>query len=306
MLSIGVVARQTGIEIGTLRKWESRYGFPKPLRRESGHRYYRDTDVENLLLIARRVATGERVGKVIREFNGPAPLPSRVPRLATANSQTAKIIAAAAAALLGDHVTVLEAVLAKALRQRSMPAFVEEVAAPLTHLVGEYWALGKLPIHGEHLYAAILDNLLAQAANRCETAHGQPAVLLTTLTGEQHTLGLSMAHAVLSDAGIASLKFPTGLPIPDIVAAAKAYRVAVVGISVGFHYSPRMLRAAIWQLRADLPAEIALWLGGSGMNQVCEIPAGARVIASMVQLLEVCQAISLPHLQPLRKARSTS
>jgi hypothetical protein len=115
-----------------------------------------------------------------------------------------------------------------------------------------------------------------------------------------------MVHAVLADAGVSNLMFPAGLPLPDIVAAAKAYRVEVVGLSASFHYSPRMLGAAIRQLRADLPADVALWLGGSGINQVCTLPAGANFIATMYQLLDACQSSSLLVQQPQRKARSAS
>jgi DNA-binding transcriptional MerR regulator/methylmalonyl-CoA mutase cobalamin-binding subunit len=304
MLSIGVVARQTGIEIGTLRKWESRYGFPKPSRRDSGHRYYGDTDVENLLAIARRIAAGERVGTVIREMAGGKASLAHVPHLARKNAVSGKIIAAAASALLDNNVAGLASVMENALQQHSKPEFVEDIAAPLTRLVGEYWARGKLPIHAEHLYSAILDSLLARAVKRSPAAQKRPKILLTTLAGEQHTLGLSMAHAVLGDAGVTSLMFPAGLPLPDIVAAANAYRVEVVGLSASFHYSPRMLGAAIRQLRADLPGEVSLWLGGSGMNKVCALPAGAIVIATMYQLLDACQSRSLHVQQPLRKSRS--
>jgi DNA-binding transcriptional MerR regulator/methylmalonyl-CoA mutase cobalamin-binding subunit len=304
MLSIGVVARQTGIEIGTLRKWETRYGFPKPLRRHSGHRYYGDTDVEKLLLVARRIAAGERVGQVIRDLIGGKASRTLIAQPATTNSPAAAIIAAAASTLLGNNVTGLKSVLEKALVERSVPAFVEEIAAPLTRLVGETWALGKLPIHGEHLYSSLLANVLALAANRSAATNERPKILLTTLTGEQHTLGLSMVHAVLGDAGVGSLMFPAGLPLQDIVAAAKAYRIEVVGLSTSFHYSPRMLEAAIRQLRAALPADVALWLGGSGMNKVCAVPAGTTVIATMYQLLDVCQSSSLLVQQPLHKASS--
>jgi hypothetical protein len=66
-----------------------------------------------------------------------------------------------------------------------------------------------------------------------------------------------------------------------------------------------MLEAAIRQLRAALPADVALWLGGSGMNKVCALPTGATVIATMYQLLDVCQSSSLLVQQPLRKASSS-
>jgi MerR family transcriptional regulator, light-induced transcriptional regulator len=39
-LSIGELARQTGVPAATLRSWEERYGFPLPQRLEGGHRRY--------------------------------------------------------------------------------------------------------------------------------------------------------------------------------------------------------------------------------------------------------------------------
>ena len=69
MISIGVAARQAGLEICTLRKWEERYGFPKPVRLDSGQRRYLGSEVEQLLVVVRRVVAGERPGKVIRELN---------------------------------------------------------------------------------------------------------------------------------------------------------------------------------------------------------------------------------------------
>jgi MerR family transcriptional regulator, light-induced transcriptional regulator len=43
-LSIGELARQTGVPAATLRSWEDRYGFPRPQRLEGGHRRYAPGD----------------------------------------------------------------------------------------------------------------------------------------------------------------------------------------------------------------------------------------------------------------------
>ena len=45
-LSIGQLARRTGVGISTLRAWEHRYAFPVPVRLSSGHRRYTTRDVE--------------------------------------------------------------------------------------------------------------------------------------------------------------------------------------------------------------------------------------------------------------------
>lgn len=45
-LTIAQLAERTEVAAGTLRMWESRYDFPRPARLPSGHRRYRERDVE--------------------------------------------------------------------------------------------------------------------------------------------------------------------------------------------------------------------------------------------------------------------
>jgi DICT domain-containing protein len=52
-LTIREVARQTGVPVGTLRMWESRYGFPDPERLPSGHRRYSGDDVQQVRQVSR-------------------------------------------------------------------------------------------------------------------------------------------------------------------------------------------------------------------------------------------------------------
>jgi DICT domain-containing protein len=52
-LTIREMARQTGVPEGTLRMWESRYGFPVPERLPSGHRRFSEADVERVKQVSR-------------------------------------------------------------------------------------------------------------------------------------------------------------------------------------------------------------------------------------------------------------
>ncbi len=47
------LADRTGVPAGTLRMWETRYGFPEPARREGGHRRYSERDVEQVRTVLR-------------------------------------------------------------------------------------------------------------------------------------------------------------------------------------------------------------------------------------------------------------
>ena len=57
-LTIREVARQTGVPEGTLRMWETRYGFPVPERLPSGHRRYSGEDVQRVRQVSRDRETG--------------------------------------------------------------------------------------------------------------------------------------------------------------------------------------------------------------------------------------------------------
>ena len=58
-LSIGDVARATGISVHTLRVWEKRYGAPFPMKRKSGHRRYAQEEVRRLRLAVQETS-GQR------------------------------------------------------------------------------------------------------------------------------------------------------------------------------------------------------------------------------------------------------
>lgn len=60
-LSIGDLAERTGMAPATLRMWESRHGFPRPRRLESGHRRYDEADVELVRQVVRRRDAGSRL-----------------------------------------------------------------------------------------------------------------------------------------------------------------------------------------------------------------------------------------------------
>ncbi|MBV9206934.1 MAG: MerR family transcriptional regulator [Actinobacteria bacterium] len=57
-LSIGELARQTGVPVATLRSWEDRYGFPRPQRLAGGHRRYQEGDAALIGEILRLRASG--------------------------------------------------------------------------------------------------------------------------------------------------------------------------------------------------------------------------------------------------------
>jgi len=82
-LSIGDLARATGIAAATLRAWETRHGFPQPLRLRSGHRRYSQDHVAAVLDVRRRRDAGVRLDIAIRQVIAESGQPERPAIFAT-------------------------------------------------------------------------------------------------------------------------------------------------------------------------------------------------------------------------------
>jgi MerR family transcriptional regulator, light-induced transcriptional regulator len=64
-LTIGELARRTGVNVGTLRMWEARHGFPQVVRLPSGHRRYDERTVQLVQQVQRRKDAGSRLEAAI-------------------------------------------------------------------------------------------------------------------------------------------------------------------------------------------------------------------------------------------------
>ena len=268
-LSIAAVERDTGLSKDTLRVWERRYGFPAPARDELGERVYSLDQVEKLRVVKRLLDAGHRPGRVV-----PLPLADLQhladqtvgqPQRGLASAPASSDLRANLALIRAHDMTALRAELLRLLSRYGVGRFVTEVVAPLNLAVGDAWIRGQMEIYEEHLYTEVLQVVLHQAiAGLPEPAEGDgPRVLLSTLPGEPHGLGLLMAQAVLALEGCPCLSTGVQTPLWDIVLAARACRVDIVALGFTGCTPPNQVVDNLVELRAKLPPGLALWAGGS-------------------------------------------
>lgn len=299
-IPIGVVERDTGIAKDTLRVWERRYGFPQPVRDEHGDRLYPPAQVRRLHRIRRLLDAGHRPAAVVgasdHDLSGlqdgaleaepdmgaglgrPTRSRGRPPKdLSSASaSQTsgaaAAVVDETSGALLRalfDHdVAALRATLVQSLAQSGLQRFVMETLPRMHTQVGTAWVEGRLAVFEEHLYTEQVKSLLRQAMGQLAPPRPGPTVLLTTVPGEHHLLGLLMIEALFQLRGVGCIALGTQTPVDDIVAAAAAHKVTVVLLSFSAAFPRRALPALLGSLRQRLPAHVHLWAGGAGVRQL--------------------------------------
>ena len=276
--NISAVERETGLSKDVLRIWERRYGFPRPGRDENAERQYTADELARLRTIKRLMDTGLRPGKLIRqsldELNALAEKRIRPRREAPALAVESDVLA-----LLKGHDAIgLHAALTSLLLRQGVQRFVVDTVTPLNRAVGEAWMRGELQVFEEHLYSEQMQLSLHAAINAFPRSAGVPRILLTTVPGEQHGIGLLMVEALLSPEGAHCISLGTQTPFDDIRRAAQAHKAQVVAVSFSSAFPLRQVGDAIATLRRTLPAAVALWAGGEVTRRLRKTPAGVRIL----------------------------
>ena len=284
-LNISAVERETGLSKDVLRMWERRYGFPDPQRDNNAERQYAPEEVAKLRAIKRLMDTGLRPGKLIRqsldELNALAEKRVHPRREALAPAIERDILT-----LLKAHdAAALHATLASLLVRHGVQRFVVETVAPLNRAIGEAWMRGELQVFEEHLYTEQLQIALRSALHALPRQSGLPRILLTTVPGEQHGIGLLMVDALVSPEGAQCISLGTQTPFDDIRRAALAHKAHIVALSFSMAYPLRQVGEALVSLRRQLPPAVALWAGGEVTRRLRKSLPGVQLIAEIGDVL---------------------
>ncbi len=229
-LPISSVERETGLSKDTLRVWERRYGFPTPERDANGERSYSLQQVRRLTQLKRLLDQGHRPGKLLKldEEALSALLGTAAP---SAMQSTQQPLDEWLQRVRLHDSDALQRDLQREVNRHGLARFVQDIAAPLITHVGAAWSNREIGVFEEHLFSQNLEKLFHSALANLSQPQGRPRVLLTTLAGEEHTLGLLMVEALLA--------LEEACPI--------------------------QLGA---QLRQQLPTEVELWAGGHGIKAI--------------------------------------
>jgi hypothetical protein len=285
LLSIGAVERETGLSKDVLRKWEARYGFPAPLRDDNGERVYSGEQLDRLRLIKRLLDTGLRPARVVGE--PPDALAGLLEqRLPKADEASASAFEIGFLESLRRHDTpALRRDLYRLALREGLATFIQDTASRLIATVGDAWSRGEVEIYEEHLFSESMQGLLSGLVADLNDERGRPRVLLTTLPGEPHGLGLLLAAALMSLERACCLTLGTQTPALDIGNAAQARQIDVVALSFSSLYPPRQIHPALAELRHGLPPDAEIWVGGAGAAHLGHPPAGVLPLAELGEVI---------------------
>ncbi len=269
---IADVERESGLSKDVLRKWEMRYGFPAPWRDSQGDRIYPQEQVDRLCLIKRLLDSGMRPSSVVELSSESLQALVRAQPEVRRDQQQAALIASSLALLRQSDPDALRQRLHNELLCQGVEHFILETLAPLNDVVGEAWAKGELGVHEEHIYTEAVQGLLRHIAGTLNPLTGSPRVLLTTLPGEQHGIGILMVATLFALHGVYCINLGTQTPVADIARAARERVADIVALSFSAHFPQRRIEPALAELRQRLGQDIEIWVSGAGSSRVGTVP----------------------------------
>lgn len=279
LLSIGELAEAGGMSPEQVRMWERRYGRPTAIRLPSGHRRYPESMIPWLRRIGEALSRGHRPHQVLRLSDEDLDKLLAVPEPEPPASHRAldKVLAALRAydpGALRRWVRELSA-------ESSSLELVRDHVSPLLVRIGEQWRDGLIDVGHEHLASEVLEDELRQLRQRHPITASRPRVLLATLAGEHHGLGLQMSALVAAARGLRVNVLGTNTPLGEIQAVAGATRADVVGISVSLNSSNLETEQRLRALRDLLSPDVRLVVGGEGVRTLRQGPRGIDRLASI-------------------------
>jgi methanogenic corrinoid protein MtbC1 len=292
--TIAAVERETGLSKDTLRVWERRYGFPLPNRDSRGERVYPPDQIVKLRLISRLLDRGMRPGQLmglpLQALIERAQAPEPAGAAASGESPNGEL-----APLLQETIRLLQsydeagmrAHFSRVLLRLGLQRFVVEFVAPLNELVGEGWSRGEIAVSQEHVYAEQMQHLLRQGIGSIPAGVEQPSVMLTTLPGEQHQLGLLMTHVCLAAEGARCISLGVQTPAWDIAQAVERQGIDVVGLSFSEALRLNVAYEMLEDLRGRLPERVVVWAGGKLWTRARRPVPGVRFVPLLTQIPEV-------------------
>ena len=275
--TIGDVSRIAGIPKDLLRMWERRYNYPKPDRDNNGDRIYSNEQLDKLIAIRQLVDQGKRPGKLMGMGLTQLRSLQQTPKTELDMGHLLLLLKA-------GKTTDMRRWLQGQLVAHGLRPFIHNIMVPATLALGDAWASGELEIYEEHLYTELVKGLVRQSLTEHYREECEPRVMLTTVQGEQHSLGLLMVEALLRIGGAEVISFGTEMPFKDIREAALSQNIDVIGLSFSCNFKTEDAIVMLSGLRQMIDPGIRIWVGGAAFVNGFIMPEGIELLGNLHQL----------------------
>jgi methanogenic corrinoid protein MtbC1 len=142
--------------------------------------------------------------------------------------------------------------------------FLKERVEPFVHALGDGWQKGELCVADEHFGSEKIGDFMAGIWRRLNEHNEAGPVLLSTLPGDNHRLGLQMVALVSAMAGLKVIYLGPSTPIEEVLRVSERVAARAVLISVALGADAEAAARQLLALSQNLKPSVSLVAGGAG------------------------------------------
>ncbi len=266
LYTIGTVSKLTGVGAITLRAWERRYELIHPVRKESGHRLYTRTHIDQINRINALTDQGMRISQISLDMLESAP--ARNDRDAALESLWGAYLDNMNSAIIAFDEARLEEIYNEVLSLYPIELATRKLLKPLLVELGLRWETATGSIAEEHFFAFYLRNKLGARFHHRMRNEGGPRLLLAGLPGEYHEIALLLFALSANEQGFRLLPLGANMPLEELVFVASRTQCDAIVLSGA-------IEPSTGTLGRDLPSlvgavDIPVFVGGPASVFACD------------------------------------
>ena len=204
----------SGIKAHTIRIWEQRYRFLKPVRTSTNIRVYNSEELKTLLTVALLNKYGykiSRIDEMQKEQRNNAVL-----GLQGAEAKTEHLINELVGFMVDLKSIEFEELLNKQIADTGLDDTIR-IIFQFLEKVGLLWQGNKINVAQEHIVSNIIRQKIIASIDKISLHSKRPPLVLLFLPEyEHHELGLLFVYYLLRKEGIASIYLGANVPLSDL------------------------------------------------------------------------------------------
>lgn len=299
---IKTVSKITNIPVDTIRNWEKRYGFLKPIIGQNGEKIYTDQDIELLRKITTLLKTGGRISEIATKILDNSFLDSLVDESTKIGNDVKLMIEDYYQFLLETDLKKIDQIenlieITVIFKNR-----IDYIYSPLLDRARKDSALGVISIVQEHFVTGHIINKLKGFLSTSIYSHdiNKCAIICSTPSNSIYEGGLLALACSLKIKGYNIFYLGSNVPVSELISFSQKLQPAVLSISI---HDPKELEVIMTDLK-DVKYPVCVGGIGVRLSDCQKIQYGAITLVPYTgaQAVEKLESITLNYYEDYKKS----
>ena len=155
--------------------------------------------------------------------------------------------------------------------------FYRKIFIPTMTKIGDLWEAKKLGVAAEHIASNVAQNLIKNISEKQKVDGKKGSVLLTTPSGENHSIGCSVLESFLQNKGFNVFNLAPSTPAQHLVDFMKTSKPDSIVISVTLEENIKSAQRLVKKIR-EKSKKIPIYVGGQAFVNNNKMKFDAKIV----------------------------